>query len=358
MQARVNIILLIFGGLVLALAGCKSQVSSCELSVGEHKTLAEKPALISSAFTVDLVCKDRSGKVLLNEPALDLHETDFKLFENGAPVSPYESRHSFFNSPQRFRYNTLLLLDLSGSVHASDLGVLKAAADSFIRTLIASDPAHHHVALYAFDGRPQIHQIADFSNQPDSLTELLNAIQCPGPYCRDESTNLNGAIINGLGILEMTADQHLIPIQVEHLVVFTDGTDRSGFFSDQDVRTMLRQVPDHTYLYTVGLGAEIDQAALRAIGRDGAEMAYETSQLMDGFTKIAKRIERQSKRYYRLNYCSPRRSGQHRLRIDVSRQIEFGGKKLQASGSFETGFDASGFQSGCALESAERRGEL
>ena len=128
------------------------------------------------------------------------------------------------------------------------------------------------------------------------------------------------------------------PLRFGTLVVFTDGTDRAGRVRRQD---MLKAVRESTFdVFVIGVGAEIDQGELKAIGRTGVALQADAAAARQAFEQIAKRIEGYSQRYYLLSYCTPARAGEHRLRVEAMTADG-------AHGGVEGKFDARGFGPGC-----------
>ena len=93
-------------------------------------------------------------------------------------------------------------------------------------------------------------------------------------------------------------------------------------------------------VFVIGVGAEIDEGELKAIGRNGTELSKDPGAVGASFDKIAQRIEGYSKRFYLLSYCSPARAGEHELKIEP---ITSDGKR----GEVTYRFKADGFQPNC-----------
>jgi hypothetical protein len=92
----------------------------------------------------------------------------------------------------------------------------------------------------------------------------------------------------------------------------------------------------HYEMFAIGLGAEMEQANLEEIGRDGTETAADTAKIEQSFDRVAQRIEAHMKRFYLLSYCTPARKGEHAVRI-VARSTD------DAKGALEYTFNADGF---------------
>ena len=95
-------------------------------------------------------------------------------------------------------------------------------------------------------------------------------------------------------------------------------------------------------IYTIGLGQEIDESVLRAIGKTSFVSAVNIGELLDKFKEIGDLINGRANSYYLLEYCSPKRSGSNQLTIEAKR----GALKGRAS----TFFDASDFNGSCSLQ--------
>ena len=299
-------------------AGCASkrlQFTMLDASV-------QRPSNVAVYFTVDTEEGD---------PVPGLTAEKFKIYEDGSPVSVLESKQTILNPEVAAAHHTLLLIDMSGSVTESgDLPVVVEAAEQFTIKV----QAFQKVAVYAFDGSAQIHPIQGFTGGAGAVRGVD---KLDGFKARDPSTNLNGAIMEGLNVLERQMGTSGTPLTFGTLVVFTDGTDRAG----RVTRDKLYDALDKTNIdvMVIGVGAEIDGGELRAIGRNGAILNKDRAQIASSFQAAAARVEAFTKRYYLLGYCSPARAGKHVVRIETAARGQ--------SGSLEYEFDAKGFGPNC-----------
>jgi hypothetical protein len=221
------------------------------------------------------------------------------------------------------------------------------------------------VAVFAFDGSPQLHPISAFTSTSGAkvgIAELKNFKPS------DPSTNLNGAVVEGLHELDHALSQAEHPMRFGTLVVFTDGTDRANRVPRDD---MLKAVRDSEHqIFAIGLGTEIKESEIKDIGKSGTAMASDKTKVVQAFDAIGQKIEAATKSYYLLSYCSPSRAGKHEVRIkaivegdgstvtasadasangsgasaDANAQTKSTGEK---SGSMTQDFDATGFGPGC-----------
>jgi hypothetical protein len=280
----------------------------------------QKPSNVAVYFTVDT----RQG-----DPVPGLTAEQFHIYEDDKLVSPFESKQTILNPSVAAMHYTLLLVDMSGSVTQSgSLPALEEAASRFTTRV----GQYQKTAIYAFDGRPDIIPIRGFSSESGGAGAL-------GSFStRDPSTNLNGAVVKAIGVLSRELDHSPVPLRFGTLVVFTDGTDHAHRVSHDDLMSALDKVPFDVFV--IGVGAEIDEGELRAIGKSGAALSKDPTAVGASFEKIAERIEGYTKRFYLLSYCSPARAGEHELRVEP---FLSDGK----SGSLVYHFKADGFGPNC-----------
>ncbi len=167
---------------------------------------------------------------------------------------------------------------------------------------------------------------------------------CAGHRCVDDSTNLNGGIVKAIDILEAeSAAARGVAFKDATLVVFTDGTDQA---SRMPASTVVQRTKDTTaHLFTVGLGTEVDRSSLEVYGKNGFYEANDPEQLAEAFDRVAQKVKGLANRFYLLEYCSPKRSGKHELKL-IARWASPQGP---VAGSLTREFDATGFESGCDL---------
>lgn len=284
-------------------------------------------------------------------PILDLQCENITLFEDLEPISASESEYAFKNSPQQFTMYTLLLLDVSGSV---EIDVLRAASNRFVSALFQAEPRINgsfiHMAVSLFDGRKDLIPLIDF--ETDS-TKVLNSIAGLNESQRvDRSTNLNGAVIQGVNLLKNV----IVPgnsserISAGSLIIFSDGKDRAGWKSTQDVNHAINDAPPSIVRYSIGLECatcELDAAALKELGPN-FRLASDPQELILTFEETATRINRDAKSRYLLEYCSPKRKDRHELKIKA--------KRNELEGALTIAYVADESYGTCKVDSAYRCG--
>lgn len=294
--------------------GCTS------LKLGLVDSSVRKPSNVAIYFTVDTSRGD---------PVPDLTPQDFRIYEDGAPVSTLESKQTILQPEVAAVHYTLLLVDMSGSVvESTDVPHLLAAASTFAERV----GPYQKVAVYAFDGSPHLAPIAGFGADVQAGIRALGTFRP-----RDPSTNLNGAIVESIKVLDRQMEHASVPLRFGTLVVFTDGTDRAHRVSNDDLHKALEGTD--LDVFAIAVGDEIDESEIRRVGRSGSFTSKKREDIARGFDEIAARIEGYSKRYYLLSYCSPSRAGKHDVEVEANKDGKSGRLRYQ--------FDASGFAPNC-----------
>ena len=306
--------------LALALVGC----GGLRLNVVE--SAYRQPSNVAVYFSVD----DANG-----DPVAGLEADDFRIYEDGQLVSVAESQQTIVNPEVAAEHYTLLLIDMSGSVSESDqVPLIEAAAQDFTSQL----EDHQRVAVYAFDGSEDIHRITPFTESAGAASAGVGRVSAFRP--QDPSTNLHGAVVRGIEVLDEALEGARAPLAFGSIVVFTDGTDRAARVSAQE---MARAIDESAHdFFAIGVGDEIDDGTLGSVGREGYVMVDDRGAMSEAFRRIGERILRMTQRYYLLSYCSPARAGQHTVTVEAVTE--------EASGSVSYEFDATGFGPRCNPE--------
>ena len=279
----------------------------------------QKPSNVAVYFTVD----NNNG-----EPVPGLTAEQFRIYEDSKLVSPFESKQTILNPEVAARHYLLLLVDMSGSVTKSGaVPALQEAVNRFTSRVSVSQ----ETAVYAFDGRADIVQLRAFA--PGAGTVNLSSF-----VSTDPSTNLNGAMIKGIDVLEKHLEKSPTPLRFGTLVVFTDGTDHAHRASREELFKVEHEVNFDVFM--IGVGAEIDEEELNAIAKSGSSLSKSPTAVGEAFDKVAAKIEGYSKRFYLLSYCSPARAGRHQLTVQP---VTADG----LYGNLSYPFDAEGFTPNC-----------
>ncbi len=291
------------------------------------KAAQQRPSNVAVYFRVT------DGK---GNPIPDLNADAFRIFEDDQLVSKFESKQTIANPEVAAIHYTLLLVDMSGSVSGSGtVDSLVQAVDAF-----AERVEKQKVALYAFDGGPDLYPIVPFG---DPGAAKAGAAQLSSFKPKDPSTNLNGGVVKALDELDNALGKATQPLKFGTLVVFTDGTDRANRVSAADMEQHIREKPFD--VFAIGLGAEIREDQLARIGKSGTAMAADKSAIVKAFGDVGARVDARTKSYYLLSYCSPSRAGKHDVRIQAF--IKVGQDGSERVGNLRSDFDATGFAPGC-----------
>ena len=307
-------------GLALLWAG-----SGC-LKLTLYNAAVMKPSQVAVYFSVT----DSGGK-----PVPNLTADKFRIYEDSGLVSVYESKQTILNPEVAAVHYTLLLVDLSGSITQSGaMEQLKPAVQSFADRV----GSLQKVAIYGFDGSKEIFPIIGFTDGEGGVRAAAERL---GTFKgRDPSTNLNGAVIEGLKVLDKSLEHAQTPLKFGSLVVFTDGTDRAKRVLRPEVDKALEEAQaKDTALYVIGVGKEIDSSELRNIGRTASFLSTDPAALAKAFDEIATRVEAYTKSFYLLSYCSPARAQEHDLKVETGGGL--------SKGDLTYHFDATGFGPNC-----------
>lgn len=322
--------ILLFGLVSLALLA--SACGGGGLQVTGIRSAQTRPSNVAAYFKVQTSNGDPVG---------GLKAEEFKIYEDGQPVSEHESKQVILNPEVSVSHYTMLLVDMSGSVSESGAvdNVVEAAA-AFTERVEKTQK----VGVYAFDGCEKLHPIASFQN-PGGATAAVRSLKGHKPD--DPSTNLHGAIVKGLEELDSALSRAEHPVRFGTLVVFSDGTDRAARIERKQMDEAIDKATDEKKyeIFAIALGSEMQESELKRIGKSGTAKAENKEEVVKAFEKIAQKIEATTKSYYLLSYCSPSRAGKHKVKIEANWKGEDG--KSNKSGAFESEFDATGFTHGC-----------
>jgi hypothetical protein len=315
-----------------ALALCSllaSAVGCAGLQLTSIKMTQQKPSNVAVYFKV----RAQGG-----DPVPGLTADKFRIYEDGQLVSQYESKQTILNPEVAAVHYTLLLVDMSGSVTESGTTPdLIAAVTAFTDRV----EKQQKVAIYAFDGSPDLYPIVPFTDQPGSAKAGAQQLASFKP--KDPSTNLNGAVVKALDELDNSLGKARQPLKFGTLVVFTDGTDHANRVSESDMRQHIREKPFD--VFAIGLGAEIRPPQLEAVGKSGTALAADKNAIVKAFDDVGAKVDARTKSYYLLSYCSPARAGKHEVRIEAAVKDPDG--QNEKTGSLKSDFDATGFAPGC-----------
>jgi uncharacterized protein (TIGR02145 family) len=312
-------ITLVFSIIALFATSCKKDDNNTPAGNGyimeEHLLETDLPCFVNVMFEVT----DLTGRGV---PYLTTE--DFQVQENGTAVSPTESALTVKNK-EGIAYNmkTVLLLDNSASV-GSNIEEIKSAAKDLVSHMVSKQ----EMAIYVFSEEPVLLQ--DFTSDISALNNAINSISLG--YA---TTNLYGSIIAGASRWEDFYSTQ--SIEQGFMIAITDGSDTQGTSTLADA---LAAIGDKK-VYTVGLGAEQDVAALKQLGTSGYFELENYSELSDKFIEIQEDIVSFANSFYYLYYMSPKRGDNiHSLRLLIKDN-----QNTSPTGYIEGEFSSDGFYS-------------
>ncbi|HMJ57312.1 MAG TPA: VWA domain-containing protein [Polyangiaceae bacterium] len=308
---------------MLLLSGCRSS----GLDVHLVRSATAKPGNVAVYFRVD-----RSD----GTPVGGLKAESFKIYEDNSLISEFESKQTILNPTVAASHYTLLLVDMSGSISKSGQApAVVDAASEFTEKV----EKFQKVGVYAFDGSTDLYPIVPFTGSGGAAKGGIKSLASFQP--KDPSTNLHGAVVKALETLKSELSRAEHPLRFGTLVVFTDGTDHAGRVPRDDMMKALRE--SEYDIFAIGLGAEISEHDIGAIGRNGTAMAKDREAVRQAFDQIAQKIQGYSERYYLLSYCTPARAGEHDVRLEATATSE----SSQRHGNLTYRFKADNFGPGC-----------
>jgi len=321
-----------FGLRSALLGGCASLALSCSLFGGVRvetlDTSAQKPSNVAAVV----------GVTEDGQPLTDLEAKHFRIYENGQELASGESRRTLLPRESVTHEQVLLLVDLSGQPTPEERSRAVQAVEAFVRKLEDTVP----VSVRAFDGSPGLKTVGDYPRG----TTAVSAGALARLSVRDQSRDLNGAVVAGLAELDRMARARAKPIELGTLVVFSKGPDLAG-------RTPAGRVDeaiDEAHHDVIGIGVGEDTPFL-SFARGGVVHSQDATTLPIAFEEAGARVAATFQKYYVVAYCSPARAGTRTVRVEV---VHENAKGDEHSGSAEFEIDAAGFGPGCDPTSTPR----
>lgn len=273
----------------------------------------EDPCFVNIMFQV------KNG---LQKGVSDLHTEDFEILEDNKAVSPTESAMNVMKKDAvPYSLKTVLLIDNSASV-GTNFDQIKTAAKSFVNSIANKQK----IAIYVFSENTVL--IQGFTNNKNELNNAIDSI--PLGFA---TTDLYGAVIEGVS--KWTDSYNNNNINQGFMVMLTDGSDTQGSHTLSEALAARGEKK----VYTIGLGSEIDENALKSIGNAGYFSIDNVSELSAKFDEIQDDISDLANSFYWLYYMSPKRGD-----VDHTLKIIIKGNQNSADNGFITdNFNSAGF---------------
>jgi len=297
---------------------------------GLKVSLIKGDASLPSTITLNFSVETKAG-----EPVTGLTIENFKILEDDEALEKTESNITPIPFEKSYKMCVVLMLDLSGSVTSTELDGLIDAAKEFVDEVLTEN-SEIEIALYYF--QTQVKMLQDITNDADLLKarlDLLSNLKIQGA-----STNLYGAFIEGLKVLDEISSSIPDSIFTGSLVVYSDGKDRANIYTFENAKS---NVDSSLYdVRSIGLATDdFDETTLQELGKDGFYMAQDISDIPQIFDEIATSLVDISKKYYELKYCTSKRDTKgHTAKLTVT-------DSQGLSGSTTYTFTTIGFEDGC-----------
>jgi len=286
--------------LLFLLCCCTEEVQKCA-SFDYHAKEIYSPSVVKVYFGLH-ECE--------GPPLSGLNAGDFKVSEDGREVLAAQSSMTLVQEPSKLRRSTLVLVDMSGGLSDGlNLQYVQRSLLDFTRRLASTQ----ETGIYAFDGREELQKIIGFTSDTQKLDKAINDLD--KFKVKDKSSNLNGAVILGLKMLDSMQKPMVNGIFTGSLLIVTDGIDHAGY-APESRAVSDSQFSDHA-IFTIGIGEGINPDYLEAVGKDGAYILSGAEEAGRNFADIAGKILETGNSYYILAYCSLSRAGSHKLSIEV-----------------------------------------
>lgn len=310
---------MVSAALLLAVAaGCGGTLKVTKLGAS-----ARRPANIAVYLSVN----DKQG-----QPVGGLSVDNFRVYEDKKLISASKGKRALLDTGIASARFTLMLVDLSGPMVDSEyLPDLAKAIGGFVDKVGASQS----VAVSAFDGSDEIAPLFGFGAHTDS-GKVVAAVRKYRP--KNRNTNLNGAVFQGLGAVKEQLDKATTTEKGGALVVFTDRGDLAHSVNAAVLEQALKDTP--VDVYVIAVGEKVSRPEVAAIGHSGIFLSNDPKAFKGGFEQVGAKLAAASDGRYIFSYCTPKRKGDHKLRLEIAVPGDTGDLTYE--------FSADSFKAGCS----------
>lgn len=270
------------------------------------------------------------------KPVQNLSAANFRVVEDGEPLSPDESRLTLLAPEAVAASETLLLVDTSGTLSDGDRKALLRAVSAFLERVQSVT----RTAVFAYAGSPRIELIGSYPRTSEPRIPGLAGLD--RYRARDRSRDLRGSVVAGIAELDRRLRTSGRPLRRGTLVIAARGRDLSERTSTEELERALSATPHRVFV--IAVGAREDASTLEDIGKSGFYETDEMSGAASAFERAALDVSSGLAGAYLVSYCSPARAGKHEASLEVEWARADGSR---ASGSVTHEFDATGFSAGC-----------
>jgi hypothetical protein len=311
-------------GALLA-AGCASAPGAGGgLRVKRIAAVAQPPANVAAYFSV----ASKTG-----EPIGDLDLPNIKVYENGKLVSEKKAKRALLDTTPVEAVLMLVLLDVSGPVvDGEDYPDLVSSVGKLVETVGKSGQA----AVSVFDGEDEVVPMLGFGATAEKAA--FDSIRHFRP--RNRNGNLDGAIVQGLDVLDKQLEGATAPFQYGTLLVITDRGDLAHKVTAEAVKKRIAGSPATVQI--VAFGPKADKAGLAPLAPGGLLFSDEPKDFAKLIASVAKGLDDDANARYLFSYCSNKREGNQTMTLVIETADDHGRVMYK--------FNADGFRSGCSAK--------
>lgn len=278
-----------------------------------------------------------------------LTEQDFSVVEDGASVGAEAGLQVLDSSSQQAVLT--LALDVSGADRERLLQIVGGAKALVYALLIERDlPVQIRVDLFAGDAEPTEWQPATLD--PYVLLRRLNAVVGFRPAA-PAATNLHGAVVDALARNRAAQEAYRArnfggAFTAGYVVLFSRGPDTAGLRTREEALAAVESSPDAVFAVALESDDGAPRSELAALAPAGTiETPADANELWREFARVGARVASRLGGLYLLGYCSPQRSGQHRLEVSAQAATKQGGTFSFDAGQFTDGCRRATFKEIC-----------
>ncbi len=235
------------------------------LKVTKLGASAQRPANVALYLSVF----DKVG-----QPVGGLVPANFRVYEDKKLIPEGKAKRALLDTGIASTRYALLLVDMSGPmVDSEDLPDLAKAVGQFVDKVGASQS----VAVDVFDGGDEVAPLFGFGANMETA-KIVDAVRKFRP--RNRTTNLNGAVFQGLAALKEQLDQATTTEKGASLVVFTDRGDLAHSVNAAVLEQALKDTP--VDVYVIATGEKVSRTEIAAIGHSGIVISARSQGLQEG----------------------------------------------------------------------------
>jgi hypothetical protein len=308
----------VLAALVPLALGCGGTLKVTKLGAS-----AQRPSNVALYLSV----YDKTGA-----PVGGLALDNFRVYEDKKLIPAGKAKRALLDTGIASARFSLLMVDLSGPmVDSEDLPELAKSVGQFVDKVGASQT----VAVDAFDGNDEVAPLFGFGAKTET-PKIVEAVRNFRP--RNRNTNLNGAVFQGLGALKEQLDQATAAEKGASLVVFTDRGDLAHSVNAQVLEDALKNTS--VEVYVIATGEKVKREEIAVIGKAGIFVSNDPKAFKKGFDQVMAKLSTASDGRYIFSYCTPKRKGDHDLRLEIAVPGD--------TGSVSYSFSADSFKGGCS----------